>query len=217
MNVNNFNIYDTINKLMEELQRKGIPFEYTIDNDSIGGGYEDKGNLKDGSKHTIDIHIGNEEEFIQNGQVNEEKLMGIISTIYHEYRHLEQTERYKYNPDFSKDSINIARMNAIQKNGLSNYYFENYRNDPKEIDATKYGFEESIKYVKEQYPEINAKKGIEEYVHSYIEGDRDNEYGFHMFDEDESNTVKEILTQLQERMDNPTRVDFSKVCKRFYR
>ena len=157
MNVNNFNIYVTINKLMEELQRKGIPFEYTIDNDSIGGGYEDKGNLKDGSKHTIDIHIGNEEEFIQNGQVNEEKLMGIISTIYHEYRHLEQTERYKYNPDFSKDSINIARMNAIQKNGLSNYYFENYRNDPKEIDATKYGFEESIKYVKEKYPEINAE------------------------------------------------------------
>lgn len=215
MNVNDFNIYDTINKLMEGLKRKGIPFEYTIDNDSIGGGYSDNGNVKDGRKHTIDIHIGDEEDFIHGGQVNEEKVMAIISTIYHEYRHLEQTERYKYNPDFSKDSINIARMNAIQKNGLSNYYFENYRNDPKELDATKYGFEESIKYMKKEYPEINAEKGIEEYVHSYIEEDKNDKYGFHMFDEDKSDTIQEILDQLQERINKPTRVDLSKVCNGF--
>lgn len=215
MNSNQFNVYETINKLMEDLQRKGIPFEYTIDNESIGGGYLDKGNLKDGSKHTIDIHIGDEEDYIENGHVNEEKLMGIISTIYHEYRHLEQTEKYKYNPDFSKDSISIAKMNAIQTNGLSNYYFENYRNDPKEVDATKYGFEEAIKYVKQEYPEINAEKGIEEYVSSYIESDRNDEYGFHMFDEDRSGTVQEILDQLQDRIDHPTRVDLSKVASGF--
>lgn len=215
MNSNQFNVYDTINKLMEELKRKGIPFEYTIDNDSMGGAYQDKGNIKEGSNHTLEIHIGDEEEYNQNGNVNEEKIMGLISTIYHEYRHLEQTEKYKYNPDFSKDSINIARMNAIQTNGLSNYYFENYRNDPKELDATKYGFEEAIKYVKEEYPEINAEKGITEYVNSYIEEDKDNEYGFHMFDEDKSSTVQEILEQLQDRIDNPTRVDLSKVCSGF--
>lgn len=215
MNSNQFNVYDTINKLMEELQRKGIPFEYTIDNDSMGGAYQDKGNIKEGSNHTLEIHIGDEEEYNQNGNVNEEKIMGLISTIYHEYRHLEQTEKYKYNPDFSKDSINIARMNAIQTNGLSNYYFENYRNDPKELDATKYGFEEAIKYAKKEFPEINAEKGMTEYVNTYIEEDRNDEYGFHMFDEDKSNTIQEILGQLQERMDNPTRVDLSKVCSGF--
>ena len=215
MDANQFNIYNTINKLMNELQKKGIPFEYTIDNDSIGGGYQDNGNVKTGSKHTIDIHIGDEDEYIQNGVVNEEKLMGIISTIYHEYRHLEQTEKYKYNPDFSKDSVNIARMNAIQTKGLSNYYFENYRNDPKELDATKYGFEEAIKYVKDEYPEIDAEKGITEYVHSYIDEDKNDEYGFHMFDEEKSDTVKEILEQLQERIDNPKRVNLQKVCSGF--
>ena len=215
MDVNQFNINETIDRLMEDLQKKGIPFEYTIDNESMGGAYQDKGNVKTGSKHTIDIHIGDEDEYIQNGVVNEEKLMGVISTIYHEYRHLEQTEKYKYNPDFSKDSVNIARMNAIQTNGLSNYYFENYRNDPKELDATKYGFEEAIKYVKNEYPEINAEKGITEYVHSYIDKDRDDEYGFHMFDEEKSDTVKDILEQLQERIDNPRRVDLSKVCSGF--
>lgn len=206
------NIYDVINKLMIELQSKGIPFEYTIDNDSIGGSYQDNGNVQSGRKHIMDIHIGDDEDYFQYGLINEESLMGIISTIFHEYRHLQQTENYKYNPDFSSKSISIARMNAIQTNGFCNYYFENYRNDPKELDATKYGFEEAIKYIKRQYPYIDAEKGIVKYVQSYIEEDRDNEYGFHMFDEGRSGTVVDILKQLQERMDNPTRVNLSKVC-----
>lgn len=215
MKSNQFNVYDIINKLIEDLHRKGIPFECTIDNKSIGGAYQDNGNMKSGSNHILRIQIGNENEYVQNGAVNEEKIMGLISTIYHEYRHLEQTEKYKYNPDFSKDSVNIARMNAIQTNGFTNYYFENYRNDLKELDATKYGFEEAVKYVKENYPEINAEKGIIEYVNSYIEEDKDNEYGFHMFEEDRSSTIQDILQQLQYRIDNPKRVKLSKVCRGF--
>lgn len=213
METEEFNIQDIINELMKKLQDKGIPFEYTIENEGFGGHYKDNGNTKDGRNHNISIFIGNEEDFIQNGMVNGEKLMGLISTIYHEYRHLEQTERYKYNPDFSKDSVKIARMNAIQTNGFTNYYFENYRDDLKELDATKYGIEESVAYVSKKYPAIDAVRGIEEYIHSYIEEDRDNQYGFHMFDEDKSYTIQDILKQLKERIDNPTRVNLSKVCE----
>lgn len=215
MDENQFDINQVIEKVMKELQNKGIPFEYTIDRNGFGGGYDDKGNIKNGSKHVIDIHIGDEDEFIQNGQVNDEKVMGLISTIFHEYKHLEQTEKYKYNPDFLKESKDIARMNAIQKNGLSNYYFENYRNDPKEVDATKYGIEEAVKYVKEQFPEIDADNGMVDYIQTYIKNDKDDEYGFHMFDEDKSATVEDILNQLQERMENPTRVDFEQVRNGF--
>ena len=208
-----FNIHDIINELMKELQEKGIPFEYTVENEGFGGHYKDNGNVKNGRKHSISIFIGNEEDFMQNGMVNEERLMGLISTIYHEYRHLEQTEKYKYSPDFSKDSIEIAKMNAIQTNGFANYYFENYRYDLKELDATKYSIEESVAYVSEIYPDIDATRGIQEYIHSYIEEDRNNPYGFHMFDENNSDTVQDILKQLQERIDNPTRENLSKVCE----
>ena len=141
MKAKEFNIQNIIDELMKELKNNGIPFDYAIENEGFGGHYKDNGNIKDGRNHSISIFIGEEKDFIQNGMVNEERLMGLISTIYHEYRHLEQTEKYKYNPDFSKDSVKIARMNAIQTNGFTNYYFENYRNDPKELDATKYGFE----------------------------------------------------------------------------
>ena len=213
MNAKEFNIQNIIDELMKELKNNGIPFDYTIENEGFGGHYKDNGNIKDGRNHSISIFIGEEKDFIQNGMVNEERLMGLISTIYHEYRHLEQTEKYKYNPDFSKDSVKIARMNAIQTNGFTNYYFENYRNDPKELDATKYGFEESVAYVSEKYPEIDATRGIEAYIHSYIEEDRDNQYGFHMFDEDKSGTLQDILKQLQDRIDNPTRVNLAKVCE----
>lgn len=215
MDENQFDINQVIEKIMKELQNKGIPFEYTIDRNGFGGGYDDRGNIKDGRKHVIDIHIGDEDEFIQNGQVSDEKVMGLISTIFHEYKHLEQTEKYKYNPDFSKESKDIARMNAIQQNGLSNYYFENYRNDPKEVDATKYGIEEAVKYVKEQFPEIDADNAIVDYIQTYIQKDKDDEYGLHMFDEDKSATVEDILNQLQERMENPTRVDFEQVRNGF--
>ena len=215
MDANQFDINKVIEKVMKELQNKGIPFEYTIDNDGFGGSYDDKGNIKNGRKHVIDVHIGDEDEFIQNGQVNDEKVMGLISTIFHEYKHLEQTEKYKYNPDFSKESKDIAKMNAIHLNGLSNYYFKNYRNNPEEIDATKYGIEEAVKYVKEQFPEIGADKGIVDYIQTYIENDKDNKYGLHMFDEDKSATVEDILDQLQERMENPTRVDFEQIRNGF--
>lgn len=215
MSLKELDINQVIEKIMKELKNKGIPFEYTIDRNGFGGGYDDRGNIKDGRKHVIDIHIGDEDEFIQNGQVSDEKVMGLISTIFHEYKHLEQTEKYKYNPDFSKESKNIARMNAIQQNGLSNYYFENYRNDPKEVDATKYGIEEAVKYVKEQFPGIDADNGIVDYIQTYIQKDKDDEYGLHMFDEDKSATVEDILNQLQERMKNPTRVDFEQVRNGF--
>lgn len=210
-----FDVNKVIEDLIQELKSKGIQFEYTIDNDGFGGSYDDKGNIKDGSKHVIDIHIGDEEEFLENGQVNEEKVMGLISTIFHEYRHLEQTERGKYNPDFSKESKDIAKMNAIQKNGLSNYYFENYRNDPKEIDATKYGIEEAVKYAKEKFPKLDVEKGMVDYIQSYIKEDKEDEWGFHMFDEEKSETVEEILNQLQERMENPTRENFENVRNGF--
>lgn len=52
-------------------------------------------------------------------------------------------------------------------------------------------------------------------MNSYIEQDRNDDYGFHMFDEDKSGTVQEILEQLQERIDNPARVDLSKVASGF--
>lgn len=213
MNASQFNIYDVVESLMQDLQ-KNVPFTYTIDNKdkTAGGSYEDKGNLQDGRNHLIHIFIGDEDEYVQDGIVNEKKLVGLISTILHEYRHLEQVERYKYNPDFSKLSVNIARLFAIQVNGFANYYFENYRNDPKELDATKYGFEGAIKYVKEHYPEIDVEKAIVEYVNDYIQEDRNNEYGFHMFDENMSHTTEEIIKQLQERLANPTRVPLTQVC-----
>ena len=220
-----------IDQLFEELKNKGIPFEYFIDEKGVGGRYSDDGTIKDGRNHKINISMENKEYQIDEDllikiiegeiedieeQFNEKQIMGIISTIFHEYRHLEQTERYKYNPDFSNTSKAISIMNAIQCNGLGGYYHENYRNDPKELDATKYSIEEAIKFINNNFPEIDAEKGIIQDIQDYIKEDKENEYGYHMFDENKSSTVEEVLKQLQERIENPTRVSLETVLLNAY-
>ena len=215
MDKTNFNIYSIVDNLLSDLQKKGPYFTYTIDNSSIGGWYDDVGSIKTGRNHELCIYIGEEENYIKNNQVNEENFMRLMSIIFHEYRHLVQTENYKYNPDGTKLSKIIARMTAIQKNGFSNYYFENYRNDSKEIDATSFGIRESIKYVNEKYPKINANKGIVDYIHSYISKDKYDQYGFHMFDENSSSSVSDILSQLDKRIASPIRENLKNVCDGF--
>ena len=214
-------VINIVEKLISDLQNKGIPFEYHIGEDETEGfSYRDEGSIGDGRKHKININIETNREQLTNEQkmrifygkdeiqFSEEQIMEIVATIFHEYRHLEQTENYKYNPDYSKLSSAIAKMNAIQQNGFASYYYSNYIDDPKEIDATKYGIEEAIKYIKSNFPEVNAENGMLKYIQSYIKHVQYDElYGYPMFDKDKSSTIEEILNQLQYRLENQKRVD----------
>ena len=176
-----------------------------------GGSYIDNGSISDGPKHHIDLEVPNNEDCFNNGKLSDGQVMGILEETFHEYRHLIQTDNYKYHPNGTKDSLRMAMARAIQKADMPEYYYENYKYLLSELDAEIYGITEAIKFAKEHFPEVDAKKGIVDHIQDYIEKDKDEPLGFHLYDEDRSNTVEEILYQLQYRIDHPHRVNLGHV------
>ena len=211
MDAKNFSVDKLVEMLMEELQSRGIPFDYNIRYGGNGGAYGDNGSISDGPKHHIDLEVPNNKDCFKGGKLSDGQVMGIIEETFHEYRHLIQTDNYKYHIDGTKDSLRMAIAKAIQKADMPEYYYENYKYLLSELDAEKYGIEEAIKFAEEHLPEVDAKKGIVDYVQDYIEKDKDDPFGLHMYDEDKSNTVEEILYQLQYRIDHPNRVNLGHV------
>lgn len=156
---------DIIISLITELQNRGIKFNYSIEHRSITTGQiEDSGNIKEGRNYNLTIMTENEDTYISNNQINDEKFMELMYVIFHEYRHIVQIENSKYSPDFSKKSINIAKMSAIKDNGFEDYYSDNYNNDIAELDASIYGIEEAIRYVNSHFPQVNAERGVLSFI-----------------------------------------------------
>ncbi len=198
-----------IMSLITELQNRGIEFNYSIEHRSITTGQiEDSGNIKEGRNYNLTIITENEEIYISNNQINDEKFMELMYVIFHEYRHIVQIENSKYNPDFSKNSINIAKMSAIKDNGFEDYYFNNYDNDIAELDASIYGIEEAIRYVNSHFPQVDAERG----VLSFIRKDIQEEYPH--FRVEKANSVEECINELTTRMNNPSRVDLREIMNK---
>ena len=198
-----------IMSLITELQNRGIEFNYSIEQGNITTGQvEDCGNIKEGRNYELTIMTENEEIYSSNNQINDEKFMELMYVIFHEYRHIVQIENSKYNPDFSKNSINIAKMSAIKDNGFEDYYFNNYDNDIAELDASIYGIEEAIRYVNSHFPQVDAERG----VLSFIRKDIQEEYPH--FRVEKANSTQECINELRARMSNPSRVDLQEIMNK---
>lgn len=115
------------------------------------------------NKHTIDIFSNSNLEYYKkdgdNISINEDLLGQIIITILHEYRHVQQQLAIR------DENNNLPIIKAIRNfdNKDHDFYVENYKNDPAELDANYYSFS-TLKNISNQYNINNPEKIILEYV-----------------------------------------------------
>lgn len=147
---------------------------------------------------TIDIFSNNGLQYfkLDDGKVslNEELLGQVMITILHEYRHSQQQKAIRdgvqNNPLL--DAIKDFELKCEDK---SDYYIENYKNDPAEIDAIFYSFAQ-FKRIAMQYGIQDADK----IIMNKVKGIRNNaDETMRVFDM-EFNSYSDVMTFLETKL-----------------
>ena len=200
-------------RLLGELQGRGISFgtiEHDI-NESTTYWTRDERGLDGKGVYEIEIPIGQEFSNNQN-PFDERDLFGIVYSLFHEYRHIEQREHSIYNPINTEENRGFARAALIQMY-FSEYDDANYANDPREVDAQLYGIEQALIYIRENYPWIDVEKCCVDYVRSFISSQKENGFTELSFSEDASDSSEQILQDLRERKNNQRRTKLTEEMK----
>lgn len=147
------------------------------------------------NEHTIDIFSNSNLLYFKidgnNVTINEDLLGQIMITVLHEYRHVQQqfAARDKNN--------NNPLINAIRifDNKGHDYYVNNYKDDPAELDANFYSFS-IFKNINYQYGINNPKKIVLEKVKI---NNHTAEDAYKIFDKT-FNTYEEVMNYLNNKL-----------------
>lgn len=155
---NNYLLKEKVS-LVKKVSDLGIAFIPDI------GGFNDHNN-------NIVIFIKN----IIKSKKNKDTLLYILESCYHEVRHTLQDELEF--PEYHKFIRNVERNLRTMKN--ESYYMIHHDRFSTEIDANIYGIENSIKYIKDNYPDIYFKnrKKYKRYEKKYY-------FDYYMYDSSE--------------------------------
>ena len=141
------------NNILKETDVK-IEILYKLQNETNLKGYGITGNCREfdaiNNKHTIDIFSNSNLEYYKKDgdiiSINDDLLGQIIITILHEYRHVQQQLAIR------DENNNLPIIKAIRnfENKGHDFYEENYKNDPAELDANYFTFS-TLKNISNQY------------------------------------------------------------------
>lgn len=200
------------NDILTDLMGKGIDFkiEYHDINRDTAYYFYDLGDIDKGRNYIIEIPRG-----IEKGKENEilsdKNIVWCVKALFHEYKHLMQTENAIYKESNTEENIRFAKS-LLLKEYFSEYSDVIYNNDIREIDADIYGFEQAKKYIEKHCPWVNFEKGVVEIAKEYIESSQ-NGKGESFYEESKSNSYEEILENLNERRNNPKNYDFPEILE----
>jgi hypothetical protein len=209
----NARVWENIRKKMiTELQSRGITFETRLHDIKRDSGYYmfDKKD-KDGNPiYTIMMPDGQELSDNQN-PFDERDLFSFVYSLFHEYKHILQREDSVYHIQ----QVNEENMSFGMAGMISEYFVEydeaNYANDPRELDAQIYGIEQAVKYIQKNYPWVDVEKCCLGFVKNFIDVQKKSGFPELSFSEKASGSIGEILADLRNRMENPTRAKLSDI------
>ena len=133
--------------------------------------------------------------------LNHVSLTAGIFHVFHEYRHLQQYVDLKRVNPISKDTPEIAKVEAIRRIFPGYYLGENHDHHLIEMNAQIYAIKATIKYAKKYLPELDAEKLL-------LEANEARLLGMYM---PGCTSAKELVAAWEKRKENPERCDLGDV------
>lgn len=192
-------------RLQNELSKQSrseIQFIFRKQPQNNIGNYGITGNTKpfdkENNKTVLDIYSYSKLQYfkLENGKVsvNEELLGQIMIIMLHEYRHSEQQQAIRDGVQ-NNPLVEAIKAFELKCKDNPNYYVDNYKDDPAEIDANFYSFAE-FKKIAQQY-------GIQEpdkIILDIVKDVRDNAEETHRIYDTEFNSYDEVMTFLETKL-----------------
>lgn len=174
--------------------------------------YNSETNASVSGKH-YEVIIGNRalSDNCDDFEYNKAAYVLIVKDIYHEQRHVWQYTK-AWNDESNLNSVKSYRQttNMIRRKFVGDYfpssYYNNYSNDPSEMDAEKYGIKMALIYFKSDpiVSEQDAKNILYQLMMS------DDCVHKEMLDsyKDRLNSIYDVLDVFEERMDTATIIKY---------